>query len=314
MSAGGALIQVTDTTYTGLASGGNVAAFFAGNGIMTRVTGVLVSDTHTLFASAPDLGGELLIEDCQLSGTYRGIFSAQGGDAPVTVRDCTDTGGPKSVYITQGADPETPVAVLENNVFAGEVVFGTGIADHCISGFGNTFIFNAFYNEGVQDLVNKAGLDPAPVASAATINLSANYNEVNVTGTTPIDTIYMGGSLSSQNDVFAGDYLLTFVDAAVVIGAGGIGNITTLSSGPRTPGSSAWFVYNQATSKWVETPVVIPPDPAPIIYSPVPRRYRRLPHHGLGCVGRRRDQGRRLRPLRPVARLHLGHQQRRRHR
>lgn len=211
---------------------------------------------------------EALLEDNHLSGTFgRGFISVGDDSGVIILRRNTVTDTSPFVYgIGALVPPYTLDLLLEDNVTNDNAIQLKDFTDHVVRGSGNTlrtsfpFTF-ALGAVSIQDIVNKTGVDPVVMASAGILSLNCDYNEVHLSGTATINTLYLANDID-QTNCFAGQYTLHF-DAASSTSAAG--NINPLTIAPRIPGTFARFDWNSVTQKWdEEVPVANDFVPLPI--------------------------------------------------
>ena len=100
-----------------------------------------------------------------------------------------------------------------------------------------------------SQFVARSMLNPTTIASASEIDPSFNYGTHQVTGSTTIDTIYVGGTLA-RNRVA---YEVTLITAAgATWSTSTAGNIVPLTTAARTAGQAYTFRWDSIDQKWRE--------------------------------------------------------------
>jgi hypothetical protein len=246
-------------TFIGLPGDGSPAGCVIGANIHVHDnTFALNSTTQSATSGAVSATGtEVIVEDNVLTGTFQALCGVYETHGPVTLRRNNVSGTGRAIYGIGGdggsGNPLTLDLVLEDNVFGDNSILLLGFENNRVSGSGNALRPNfpvefSFDLPSIQTLVNKAGTNPTPVASASLLDLHPSFNACSVSGAADIDDLLIAGD-ADQNAVFFGNYSLTFLSTARITADG---NINPLSTEARSAGSTAYFVWDADTGKWDE--------------------------------------------------------------
>lgn len=226
------------------------------NGLIENNTAVGVSVPFSFLGGlAPTADGqEVIAEGNTITGTFGRGFASVGDElGRIVLRGNTIGGTSPFVYGIGGSGTSLDL-VLENNVTNDNAILLLDFGEDLVSGSGNTLrdSFPIDFSVGAasnQLLQNGPATNPTPVASATTINLSPNYSRANLTGTTPVETLYIADDVD-QTNAFAGRITFTFDSACVISDAGNINPIITTA---REIGTSATFTWSRSLQSWNET-------------------------------------------------------------
>lgn len=193
-------------------------------------TGVSQIDVLTCFAGASNSCVKFL--GCVFKGNFNDecILSYSPTNLDLEVSDCRNETAKPLVYDT-GASGAGSMAYGRDNFFT-----QSGGEPLSIGRLGGHFAARQMLN-------------PATIASASSISPSFNFNTHQITGSTTINTILVGGS-AARNLVA---YEITLIPATSATWAfGSSGNIVALSSAARTAGQAYTFRWDSIDQKWRE--------------------------------------------------------------